>query len=106
MPPNYEALRETPPPVAPHQRRWMGVIGALVLLSGVGVGVWALTESGGPAGPCVTVVLASSTGGIYLEHCGADARRWCASEATVASQNAVAASKIRAACRRAGFVTG
>jgi len=100
MPPNYEALRATPRALAPHQRRWAWVLGAAVLVPGLGVGVWAATK-GGPTGPCVSVVIAGPTGGEYLQHCGADARKWCSAEAAAASGDNVA-SQVRAACRRAG----
>jgi hypothetical protein len=102
MPPNYEALRATPQALAPHQRRWAWVLAAAILVPGVGVGVWAATETG-PAGKCITVVLSGPIGGEYLQHCGAGARKWCTAEAAAASGDNVAA-QIRAACRRSGFL--
>ena len=46
MPPNYEALRATPTALAPHQRRWAWALAAAIVVPGLGVGVWAATESG------------------------------------------------------------
>ncbi|HUC15441.1 MAG TPA: hypothetical protein VMS00_13400 [Acidimicrobiales bacterium] len=102
MPPNYEALRATRPALAPHQRRWAWVLAAAILVPGLGVGVWAATE-GGPSGSCVTVVLAGPIGGEDLQHCGADARKWCTAEAAAASGDNVAA-QVRAACRHDGVL--
>jgi hypothetical protein len=102
MPPNHEALRPTTPALAPHQRRWAWVLAAAIAVPGVGVGVWAATATGSK-GPCVTVVLAGPIGGEDLEHCGADARKWCATEAALASGDNIAA-QVRAACRRSGFL--
>jgi hypothetical protein len=103
MPPNYEALRATPPArLAPNQRRWVWAVAGALVISGVGVGAWAAAGGGSPTGKCVTVVVASSTGGIYAQHCGADARKWCATEAT--APNGAIALKGRAACRREGFL--
>jgi hypothetical protein len=102
MPPNYEALRAKPPALAPHQRRWAWALAAAILVPGVGVGVWAATATG-PTGSCVTVVLAGPIGGEDLQRCGADARKWCAAEAAVASGDNLA-SQIRAACRRSGML--
>jgi hypothetical protein len=104
MPPNYEALRAAPASVASHQRRWAWGIGAALIVSGLGGGVWAAAEgSSHKAGPCVSVVLASSTGGIDLEHCGTNARNWCASKRPDGS-NAAANAEIWAACRRDGLL--
>ena len=33
MPPNYEALRATPPALAPHQRRWAWVLAAAIVVA-------------------------------------------------------------------------
>ena len=86
------------------------------LINAVGRGCWRLPSwylgwewaSGPPpraarAGPCVTVVIASPIGGEDLQHCGADARKWCTTEAAAASGDNVA-SQVRAACRRAGVL--
>jgi hypothetical protein len=102
MPPNYEALRATTPALAPHQRRWAWVLAAALVVPGLGVGVWAATETGSK-GSCVTVVLAGPIGGEDLQHCGANARKWCTAEAVAASGDNIAA-QVRAACRRSGFL--
>ena len=102
MPPNYEALRASPQALAPHQRRWGWVLAAAILVPGVGAGVWAATETGSK-GSCITVVLAGPIGGEDLQHCGADARKWCAAEAAAPSGDNIAA-QARAACRRSGFL--
>jgi hypothetical protein len=78
------------------------VLAAAIAVPGVGVGVWAVTATGSK-GSCVTVVLAGPIGGEDLQHCGADARKWCAAEAPLAAGDNVAA-QARAACRRSGFL--
>lgn len=100
MPPNYREQRGTSP-LAPHERRGAWILGATVLVAALGVGIWGVAEGGGPKGPCVTVVIAGSTGGENLQHCGGEAREWCAAEATSRGDVAL---QIQAACRRAGFL--
>ena len=75
----------------------------LVLVVVVGVSAWAIARA--PSAPtsangCVNVVVPSSTGGGLLSHCGAAARKWCASE--FASSGALA-ERIQEQCRLAGL---
>lgn len=100
MPPNYRQQQGAP--LLTHERRGIVVLVAAVVAAGVGLGVWGLTSTGGSGkGKCVSVLVASSTGGSELRHCGEAARSWCATQAT--SSGAVA-EQAREACRRAGFV--
>jgi hypothetical protein len=79
------------------------VLAAAVVVIGAGLGTWTVVGGGGtqPKGKCVTVTVASSTGGGSLQKCGAAARSWCTEEATATGN---LASEIRAACRRRGFL--
>ncbi len=100
MPPNYRQQQGAP--LASHQRKAALVLTSAVVLAGAALGVWELA-GGGPAqpkGPCVNVVIASSTGGGGARHCGDDARDWCATERTATGAFAATA---QAACRRAGL---
>ncbi|HZT64749.1 MAG TPA: hypothetical protein VFA11_03065 [Acidimicrobiales bacterium] len=57
------------------------LIGAAVTAVTVGTVAWSLQPSPPPlpAG-CVTVTMASTTGGINVRRCGSDAVAWCAQE--------------------------
>jgi hypothetical protein len=86
-----------------HERRGLAVLAGLLVVVGIGVGSWELVSGGAnpSAGKCVSMVVASSTGGGELRYCGARARSWCAGEAHLSGPTALAA---RAACRRAGLL--
>jgi hypothetical protein len=76
---------------------------AVVLVVTLGLAGWAIARSS--AAPtsshgCVNVVVASSTGGGLLSHCGAAARSWCRSES--AASDALA-RRIQEQCRLAGL---
>jgi hypothetical protein len=104
MPPNYR--QQQGQPLTRNERRGTLVLGAVVLLVGAGLGTWALVGLGGaktPKGPCVSAVIASSTGGGTVHFCGDDARRWCASETKGSGPVAVQAQR---SCRRAGLWLG
>ena len=78
---------------------WIFWLGA-----GLAIGVWALASGSGtksPKGPCVSVVIASSTGGGMVRQCGTDAHSWCATEATGTGPEA---REVVAQCRRAGLL--
>jgi hypothetical protein len=86
-------------PLTRAQKRVIAVALAVVL----GLAGWAIGHS--TAAPssskgCVNVVVASSTGGGLLAHCGAAARAWCTSE--FASSDALAL-RIQTQCRLAGL---
>jgi hypothetical protein len=71
-----------------------------------GAVLWAVLRSGGApvsAGGCVSVVVASSTGGGLLHECGAAARALCRSEATATGSFA---ADVRTQCRLAGVHPG
>ena len=81
MPPNYR--QQQGEPLTRSERRGTLVLGAVVLVVGLVLGVWAVAGLGGaktPKGPCVGAVIASSTGGGTVRFCGAKARSWCATE--------------------------
>lgn len=99
MPPNYREQRDLP--LQAHERKAAVVIAGTLVAAGIAAGGWALAATGQPhKGKCVAVVLAGATGGGTLERCGADARTWCKTEATVAGATA---ALVRSACRRAGL---
>ncbi len=104
MPPNYR--QQQGQPLTRNERRGTLVLGAVVLLVGAALGTWALVGLGGaktPKGPCVSAVIASSTGGGTVHFCGDDARSWCASETKGIGPVAVQAQH---SCRRAGLWPG
>jgi hypothetical protein len=100
VPPNYRQQQGAP--LLAHERTGMAVLLGVLSAAGVGVGAWAVASAGGPGGArCVSVLVASSTGGGELRHCGQEARVWCAREAVATGSVAAAA---RAACRRADLL--
>jgi hypothetical protein len=81
MPPNYR--QQQGQPLTRNERRGTLLLGVLLLVAAAGLGIWAVAGlSGAKAekGPCVSAVIASSTGGGTVRFCGAEARSWCASE--------------------------
>ena len=70
---------------------------------GAGLGIWQVAGGGGaaPKGPCVSINIASSTGGALVAHCGADAHTWCAAEAKATGELAGLA---QTACRKKGLL--
>jgi hypothetical protein len=100
VPPNYRQQQGLP--LASHERRAAVAIVAAVVAAGVGLGAYEVAGGGGAhQGRCVTVVLASSTGGGSSTRCAQAAVTFCRAEAT--ADNAVAA-QAQAACRRAGLL--
>ena len=71
MPPNYRQGE----PLSRRERRGVALLAALVLLAGTGVGIWEVAKPrpGGSTGRCVSVMVASSTGGAVVTHCGRSA---------------------------------
>ena len=105
MPPNYR--QQQGQALTSNEKRGTVVLGAVVLLTGAGLGIWALVGGGSGGGstsvkgPCVSVAIPSSTGGGEVRQCGDAARQWCATEAT---GSGLVASEIKAACRHAGLL--
>jgi hypothetical protein len=101
VPPNYRQGQGAP--LRDKEKRSLALLAGLLVAVGTGLGSWALASAGsGPAaGKCVSVVVASSTGGGELRYCGTQARRWCAATAQLSRAVAPAAE---VACRRAGFL--
>jgi hypothetical protein len=96
MPPNYRQ----DVPLARNERKALFVLGAGIVLVGAALGAWQITGASGGAklnGRCADMVVASSTGGAIIRHCGNDARSWCAAETRSAG---AFASQAQAACRR------
>ena len=85
-------------------RRQLIIVAVVVVLLGVAAAVWTVYKSAADrrAG-CVSLNLASSTGAVYLHHCGTEAQQWCT--AMYAAQDAVA-SRARTACGAAGYGAG
>jgi hypothetical protein len=86
----------------PLTRRQKRVIG-LVLAVALALAGWVVVHSSASptsANGCVNVIIAGSTGGGLLSHCGAAARTWCASEL---SSSGALALRIQAQCRLAGL---
>jgi hypothetical protein len=84
------------------RQRLLLALTVAVLAGGV---LWAVLRSGGaPASArgCVSVVVATSTGGGLLHECGAAARALCRSEATAAGSFA---ADVRTQCRLAAVRT-
>lgn len=105
MPPNYrEQQSDQGRPLSGHERKGALALASALVLTGAGLGVWAGVGGGQatPKGPCVTVVLASSTGGADVTHCGTQARSWCAAEARTTGPLAALARK---ACRAKGLLS-
>ncbi len=66
--------------LTPRRRRILAVIAAGVIVALAGLGVWGALAPDTYASSghgCVTVTLASSTGGARLHYCGAPARSFC-----------------------------
>jgi hypothetical protein len=104
MPPNYR--QQQGEPLTKNERKGPLVLGAVLLVIGLGLGIWAVAHLGGaraPKGPCVSAVIASSTGGGTVRFCGDDARNWCASETKGTGPVAVQAQR---SCRKAGLWSG
>jgi hypothetical protein len=83
--------------------RMVAAIAAALLAAGLGVGLWATFEPGSYGNSttgCVRVALPSSTGGVVYEHCGPEARRFCATEFTAHDQ---LADRARPLCLAAGY---
>jgi len=86
-------------PLTRGQRRVIAVVVLVACLAAVLLvlrpGASAATHRG-----CVRVVVASSTGGVVISHCGAAARSWCRSERSATDQTALA---VQQQCRLAGL---
>jgi hypothetical protein len=87
---------------APRRERRLLAVLAAVLVVAAGVALYAALHHGTPtaAAGCVEVNAPSTTGGATLHACGADAARWCQTQA--AKGDAVTRA-VLAACARAGY---
>jgi hypothetical protein len=68
--------------LTPRRKRLVYLVVAVLVLAGVGIGVWSGVshDQYGPSGNgCVTVTFASSTGGATDRYCGATAKAFCRS---------------------------
>ena len=66
--------------LTPRKRRVLGIVGVLIIVIVGGLGVWSVLarDSYSSSGHgCVSVTVASSTGGASLHYCGAAARSFC-----------------------------
>jgi peptidoglycan/LPS O-acetylase OafA/YrhL len=81
--------------------RVLAAVAALVLVAAA-VALYASLHHGTPkaAAGCVDIVAPSTTGGATLHACGADAARWCQSQA---GQTDRVARVTLAACAQAGY---
>ena len=94
MPVEKQAMQ----PLGSRDRRFLLVLGLVALVAIVAGAVYAATRGGGTeSGPCFTAHLQSTMGGVTIHHCGADAARFCRTQAS--------ATAVVEACRRAGFVS-
>jgi hypothetical protein len=93
----HSRLRDAPR----RELRLLAVIAAVVVVAG-GVALYAALHHGTrkAAAGCVEVTAASTTGGATLHACGADAARWCRSQA---GHTDTVARDVLAACARAGY---
>lgn len=89
-------------PLTARDKRVLLLASLVVLLAGAAAGLWGALNAGSwsSSGRCVTLVVASSTGGDTIHHCGASARSWCQAQFTSHDQ---LAERARPACRSAGF---
>jgi hypothetical protein len=90
-------------PLSPRARRIAVAAGALIVVAFGGAGVWGATHAdryGRSRDGCVTVSVASSTGGALLHDCGAAARALCR---TAFADHGKLALLTREQCRLAGL---
>jgi hypothetical protein len=81
----------------------MASVGIALVLAVIAVAVVIATNPDGygvSRNGCVSVLLASSTGGQIVHECGAPARSWCRNESR---QRGPIALKVEAQCRLAGI---
>jgi hypothetical protein len=91
----------TPLPLNTPKARRILAIAALIAVLGVGALVWATSGSKTALGPgCISLTLASTTGGAQYHACGDGARAWCRQDGPKTTADA---AKLRAACRREGY---
>jgi hypothetical protein len=90
-------------PLTRRDKRWLAVIGGLVLAAIIGVGTWAVVSPGGygqSRNGCVTVNAPSSTGGALQHACGAQAVALCRHAFTHTDRLSMLT---RPECRQAGL---
>jgi len=67
-------------PTTARDRRILAITAVVILLVLAGTGIWAAVRPGAYGSSrdgCVTVTLASSTGGALIHECGAEAKTMC-----------------------------
>ncbi len=106
LPPGHAQTVREARAVRPSERRTIG--GVLGLLAAVAVVLLISLATGGHKSGhgCISVGLASSTGGVQLYRCGAPARALCSSVDQPGGTSGGAARSIRAQCRKAGLPVG
>jgi hypothetical protein len=82
------------------ERRVLALVAAALVVVCAAVAWIALASDARTPAGCVNLTAASTTGGARLHACGAEAARWCRTDA--GGRDRVAAALV-AACRRAGY---
>lgn len=87
------------------ERRALAVFVGLLVAGCVAAAVVYL-DRGRPGSRCVTVTIASYTGGVTSEECGARAAAWCreAFAADRAGARNIVLRSVQSQCRRAGYL--
>ena len=87
--------------MSPQQRRrWL--VGACIVVAAIVAAsvAFGLSKDNPPSRGCVEVTLAGSVGGPDVEHCGLQARRYCAGAPRMTEPDR---DIVEAACRKAGI---
>jgi hypothetical protein len=82
----------------------VAIVAACLVISVIGVGVYALAGGTRQAKDCISVTFPSTLGAAYLSGCGTHAKELCASPAS--NPGAEADGALQRACRRAGYPYG
>ena len=93
------AKRIAEPFVWSRRELWTIAVAAVVVVTTIGLGLYAFLDRPAKDPSCLSVTAATSTGGAPLEACGATAREWCRSPLEAAGAGARVADAIRAQCR-------
>jgi hypothetical protein len=73
-----------------------------LLLAACIAAVIVYLNRGSTGSHCVTVAVASYTGGVSIERCGAKAAAWCRDAYATTADDSLARA-VRSACRRSGY---
>jgi hypothetical protein len=86
-------------PLRQRDRRFLVVMGAVVVAAIIAVAVYAATRPSSAKGErCFTATFSASVGGATVHHCGAAAAHYCRFNAS--------APEVAQACRQEGFQVG